>query len=312
MTPVPWQPRVPRRPRPLVMQGTVTTITLCVIVMALVATVTINDPSLAAVPGQAFNALASSFAVKPANSFSLYRVRPGDTIEGIAKRFNVSIGGIYELNKMYSNAEITIGQLIKIPNDPSYGASFKPGLPPTPPPASSPPLIGSAPKGTIYSYCVYCSVGGYTTGGGPCAPHASAITGFGLINPNPNSHWVRGYTWYHSGVDISTGQYGTPIIAAQSGQVIFSGWDPYGGGYSVKVNHCWGIATSYSHMEKILVSLGQYVYKGQVVGLQGSTGNSTGPHLHFMTWWDNNPFDPLCAYGTIDGASSSSHYGGCP
>jgi murein DD-endopeptidase MepM/ murein hydrolase activator NlpD len=133
-----------------------------------------------------------------------------------------------------------------------------------------------------------------------------------LINPNPNSHWVRGYTWYHSGVDISTGQYGTPVIAAQSGQVIFSSWDPNGGGYSVKVNHCWGLATSYSHMEKILVSLGQYVNIGQVVGLQGSTGNSTGPHVHFMTWWNNNPFDPLCAYGSIDGVSSSSHYGGCP
>ena len=145
------------------------------------------------------------------------------------------------------------------------------------------------------------STGGWTNGAGkPCDPAALqptiVPTRFALANPNPGSTWVRGFTWYHNGIDITSGSAGTPLYAADVGVVIFAGWDPYGGGYTVKIDHCGGLATSSCHMQQLLVTLGQVVQAGQEIGLQGMTGDATGPHLHFMTWWDNTPFDPLCVY----------------
>jgi murein DD-endopeptidase MepM/ murein hydrolase activator NlpD len=132
-----------------------------------------------------------------------------------------------------------------------------------------------------------------------CAPKSSTNLGFALIQPDPGAHWVRGFTWYHNGVDLSTGVYGTPLVAAQNGQVIFAGWDAYGGGFSVRLNHCWWVGTSYGHMQQIFVHVGQYVHKGDIIGLQGSTGNSTGPHVHFMVWWHNQYVNPLEFYSHL-------------
>jgi len=89
----------------------------------------------------------------------------------------------------------------------------------------------------------------------------------------------RGWGRMHEGIDIAV-SYGTPIRAAASGTVIHAGWL---GGYGnlVVVDHGNGLATAYAHASAILVGVGQQVSQGETVSLVGSTGNSSGPHLHF-------------------------------
>lgn len=95
----------------------------------------------------------------------------------------------------------------------------------------------------------------------------------------------------HSGIDLAA-PYGTAIMAADSGQVIWVGWDWSGLGWAVKINHGHYIATIYGHLDHYIVKVGQNVTKGQVIGYEGSTGASTGPHLHFMVMVNNIWVDP--------------------
>lgn len=97
----------------------------------------------------------------------------------------------------------------------------------------------------------------------------------------------------HSGIDLA-GAYGSPIMAADTGEVIWTGWDWSGLGWAVKISHGDFIATIYGHMARYIVKVGQYVTKGQTIGYEGSTGASTGPHVHFMVLINNvwvNPQD---------------------
>lgn len=95
----------------------------------------------------------------------------------------------------------------------------------------------------------------------------------------------------HSGIDLAA-PYGTPVTAADTGQVIWVGWDWSGLGWAVKINHGNYLATIYGHMDHFIVKVGQNVTKGQIVGYEGSTGASTGPHLHFMVLLHNVWVDP--------------------
>ncbi len=85
---------------------------------------------------------------------------------------------------------------------------------------------------------------------------------------------------YHTGIDLAA-PYGTPIVAAKAGQVQVAGWSSYGYGFHVVVDHGGGVETLYAHMSRIAVRSGEWVEAGQVIGYVGSTGWSTGPHLHF-------------------------------
>lgn len=84
----------------------------------------------------------------------------------------------------------------------------------------------------------------------------------------------------HFGIDI-TAPLGTPIVAAQTGEVVFAGWDIWGLGNALKIKHADGTVTVYGHNQRLLVRSGQQVSQGQIIAQMGSTGNSTGPHLHF-------------------------------
>lgn len=96
----------------------------------------------------------------------------------------------------------------------------------------------------------------------------------------------------HPGIDIATGA-NTPILAAQSGLVYFCSWSPYGYGNFVQIEHGDGRQTHYAHLSRFAVKYGDFVKQGQVIGYEGSTGNSTGPHLHFELVLDGNLVDPL-------------------
>lgn len=96
---------------------------------------------------------------------------------------------------------------------------------------------------------------------------------------------------FHTGVDFS-GRTGDNIVAADNGTVTFAGWAG-GYGYMVKINHNNGYETYYAHCSKLLVKKGQTVSKGQVIARVGSTGNSTGPHLHFEVIKDGKTQNPM-------------------
>jgi murein DD-endopeptidase MepM/ murein hydrolase activator NlpD len=132
------------------------------------------------------------------------------------------------------------------------------------------------------------------------AQAAAASTGTGAPSASGfiwpvNGPVVSGYRWrwgrMHEGIDISA-PTGTSILAAAAGTVIHAGW--LGGyGYLVVVDHRNGLATAYAHSSAILVAVGQSVAQGEALALVGSTGNSSGPHLHFEVRVNGVAVDPL-------------------
>jgi Peptidase family M23 len=154
----------------------------------------------------------------------------------------------------------------------------------------------------------------FTGGAGSCngatlwQTCATEVTESGVMGTGQMQHPLQGaiitqvfghpeyQTWCacwkpHTGIDLATA-YGSPVMAADSGQVIWTGWDISGLGWAVKINHGHSIATIYGHLARFVVNVGQNVTKGQVLGYEGSTGASTGPHLHFMVVVKNTWVDP--------------------
>ena len=129
-----------------------------------------------------------------------------------------------------------------------------------------------------------------TTGGG--------VEGFNPIWPLPGVTYISaGYNGYpgHKGLDIA-GPYGTPVVAAEDGQVIVANnYDSWGDswGYYVLIYHNGTYTTRYAHLSSVAVSQGQYVTAGTVVGYEGATGNVTGPHLHFEVYQNGTRVDPM-------------------
>jgi murein DD-endopeptidase MepM/ murein hydrolase activator NlpD len=119
------------------------------------------------------------------------------------------------------------------------------------------------------------------------APVAGHLTSsFGM-----RFHPILGYSRMHQGVDFGAA-WGSPIYAASSGRVVFAG--PHGGhGNYVRIDHGSGIGTGYGHMSRIAAHVGEAVKQGEVIGYVGSTGLSTGPHLHYEVYRDGAPINPL-------------------
>ena len=111
----------------------------------------------------------------------------------------------------------------------------------------------------------------------------------------PGFHYMsRGFTGVsaHNGLDLC-GAYGTPIYAAQSGVVTYASATSGGYGRHVIIDHGGGVQTLYGHCSAIYVNEGDVVAKGQTIAAVGSTGWSTGPHLHFEVRVDGKTVDPL-------------------
>ncbi len=126
------------------------------------------------------------------------------------------------------------------------------------------------------------------------ATPVAQVLGIGLIKPVSGiitSRFGVRSSGNHKGLDIATSA-GTTVAAAAGGKVIFSGWDSYGLGYCVKISHGNGVTTVYGHCSKLYVTSGQTVSAGEAIAAVGSTGNSTGPHLHLEIRVNGAPQNP--------------------
>ena len=121
----------------------------------------------------------------------------------------------------------------------------------------------------------------------------SPVKSYTLTSPfGMRLHPIQKVWKMHNGVDMAAPQ-GTPIYAAKSGKVTTTSYQAGGAGYYVSINHGDGFSSIYMHMTHYIVSPGQYVNAGQVIGYVGSTGGSTGPHLHFGISYNGTYVNPM-------------------
>ena len=175
-----------------------------------------------------------------------HQVGGSDTIAGIAASYKVIPEAIidYELNELDpDNPVIQPGQWLVVPG------GTKPFIP-----------------RTVVAYR------------GPVP--ADATLGTGAFGWPASGTIYQGYWTGHQAIDVAAWT-GAPVIAADAGHVIFSGWDDTGYGYTLVIDHGNGFQTLYAHLEAYDVEAGDNVAKGQHIAKMGSTGNSSGPHLHF-------------------------------
>jgi murein DD-endopeptidase MepM/ murein hydrolase activator NlpD len=126
----------------------------------------------------------------------------------------------------------------------------------------------------------------------PCEGYISR--GFGM-KPDPFTGWMQ----FHQGMDFAASR-GTPVHATACGKVVFTGWSG-ALGKVVKVDHGFGYQTVFGHLDDVKAVRGQPVKRGQLIGNIGSTGYSTGPHLHYEVRYRGQPIDPRkFIYGTAD------------
>jgi len=187
-----------------------------------------------------------------------HKVVEGDTIAKIAKKYKVQPADIvnYGWNKLADeNQPLQVGSYLIVPG------GEKPYVPRT---VSI--YQGPVPKG--------------------------ARKGTGTFVWPVSGKITQAYWQHHRALDIGAWM-GSPVVAADSGYVVFAGWDNSGYGNLIILDHGNGYRTYYAHLSKILVRIGESVGQGQRIGSVGSSGNSTGPHLHFEIRWNNvqrNPF----------------------
>jgi murein DD-endopeptidase MepM/ murein hydrolase activator NlpD len=225
-------------------------------------------------------------ALPPVNGI-VYTAKDGDTVESIAEEYKVTPDAIYtegfEWNQLKPGEQPVAGASLIIPGG---SRDFKPW-------ALTAQLNAPQPAAPTNSAGVPVA---RTSNAGFCTPPAPAVGTGNFIWPAPK-HWLSGnpYTAYHPGIDIAA-KMGDPIFAADSGSVVYAGWSNVGYGNLVVIDHGNGWQTWYAHNSEIYVACGQNVNQGDVISAAGSTGRSTGPHLHFETRFNGtlpNPFNVL-------------------
>jgi murein DD-endopeptidase MepM/ murein hydrolase activator NlpD len=200
----------------------------------------------------------------------------GETPSTIAADYDVSVSALYNVwNDIEPNRPLTEGTLLVIPEGVGDDFDWEP-----PPPEPSAPAVGVA--SASWGYCGDTAVSGYGGNGWFILPTGStSVSGWVFGDPrNPG----------HIGLDYRC-SLGDPIYAADAGVVIWAGWN---GGYGnlVRVNHGNGYQTYYAHFSAYAVGCGEPVVQGQILGYCGSTGWSTGPHLHYEIRLNGVPQNP--------------------
>lgn len=120
---------------------------------------------------------------------------------------------------------------------------------------------------------------------------ANKVSGGSMLWPTVGHRITQYYSWRHTGLDVAN-KVGTPLYAAAAGKVEFAGWSN-GYGYNVVINHGGGKKTRYAHASKLFVKVGQSVDRGENIAAMGSTGWSTGSHIHFEVIVNGVKYNPL-------------------
>lgn len=228
----------------------------------------LQDQSDNLMPGQ-------TLTIPPTNGI-LHTWRSRDTLSSVASRYGADIKDILLFvgnNLDLANPQIDPGAVVMVPggNRELINISFA--------------TVTTDASGNLIS--------------GFAGPGACAITGVGLMGNGffvwPSAvHMISGnpYGPGHNGIDIGAGA-GSALFAADSGTVVYAGWLNGGYGNFVMIDHGNGFTTWYEHLENIQVNCGDNVFQGSVIGTAGSTGNSTGAHLHFEIRYGGMPVNPF-------------------
>ena len=211
--------------------------------------------------------------------FFPHRVRPGETLWQIAEFYGTSVSTLRDINRLEDLDYLRVEEMLLIPREGTFSI-FQPE--PTFTPGARAPFL-SAPR--YLDRRAHSQARGRDNFLWPVEGLLTSLYG------TREDAMGGGFTQFHAGIDISVPS-GTPVRAAREGLVVFAG---YSGAYGkvVKLDHPNGFSTLYAHNSRILVHVGQMVKGGQVISLSGSTGRSTGPHLHFEVQREGWPEDPL-------------------
>ncbi len=196
----------------------------------------------------------------------LHTVTSGDTVLGLAQRYEAKAKDILEYNSLGEDAKLAIGQKIIVPD--GYVA-----------PVTTPRIV---PRDTRLAE--------RDADDGP-TPEPAEHSAEGVVWPTVTRHISQYFRWGHTGIDIDN-RSRPAVFAALPGTVEFTGWL---GGYGnlIIINHGNGTQTYYAHLDKFHVNKGASVSKGDAIGKMGSTGRSSGPHLHFEYRKNGRPINPL-------------------
>jgi murein DD-endopeptidase MepM/ murein hydrolase activator NlpD len=215
---------------------------------------------------------------------TLYTWHEGDTLAGVAGFFGVTPEDIVDwpgndipADADLSNPPIEVGKLLMLPGGHREFTNW------------------SAPRISRTNPAV-----ARLLGPGACPAAYDGPIGDGIFGWPTNLHYLSGYDYNpaanHPAIDIA-GSEGHPIYASDDGVIVYSGWHNGGYGLVIVIDHGNGWQTLYAHLSQINFVCGQAVYQGNVIGLMGTTGNSSGPHLHFEimseTYGKVNPWDFL-------------------
>lgn len=187
-------------------------------------------------------------------------VRFGDTLESIAQRHRLSLDQLIQLNPELQNSSLVVGSQLQLRTTTTTRIHSLISLRPTTSGGESWPETPEYPDRQWQ----------------PSVGKRWQMPARGLFTSGYGWRWGR----MHKGIDIAN-SIGTPIVAAQEGHVTFAGWSNGGYGYLVEITHDDGSRSLYAHQSRLHVQVGDRVSQGQQIGQMGSTGRSTGPHLHF-------------------------------
>ena len=241
-----------------------------------------------------------------------YKVRSGDTLTGIASRMGVSMMTIWWANKLKTKDDLKVGQVLVIPPVNGLVVTVKAGdtlatiartekvdaadIVQTNELTDETLVIGQVliipgargepiptPKPTKRPEVRVATVSRPSSGSRTTARPPAQYSGGAFAWPVAGGY-ISQYSHYgHPAIDIAA-DYGTGVKAAASGTVIYAGWKSNGGGYQIWIAHGGGLYTTYNHLSSVAVSYGDHVGRGEFIGRIGTSGWSTGPHLHFEVW----------------------------
>jgi LysM repeat protein len=211
-----------------------------------------------------------TLVILPATGIT-YKVVKGETLGAIANKFGVDADDILTANNLPEDSQIALGQNLFIPGGSKIYNTV------------------AAPVKVAASYNPIDVIKSILS---PISPSKQIVSAGKLLWPTADRIITQYFSWKHQAIDIAN-PMGTPIYAAESGTVMTAGWSTVGYGNMVEIDHGGGMFTRYAHASKLLVKKGDVVQRGDVIALIGSTGHSTGPHLHFEVHVDGKLYNPL-------------------